>query len=100
MAAKGGEHRHVRIDPQGVIAPVASGDHPAIEVENLGQLLAVERGDWAPIPGCGERRDDAQADLTLSCGWRAALSVFNSLRSAAISSSSSLSLARTGSTSS
>ena len=34
MAAEGGEHRHVGIDPQRIIAPVAGGDHPAVEVED------------------------------------------------------------------
>ncbi len=43
------------------------------------QFLAVERGDWAPVPGCRERRDDAQALFTFGCGWRAALRVFDFL---------------------
>ena len=74
-----GEHRHVGIDPQRIIAPVAGRDHPAVEVEDPHQLLAVERGDWAPVPRGRERRDDAQALFTFGCGCRAALSVLSSV---------------------
>ena len=42
MAAKGREHRHVGIDPQRIIAPVAGGDHPTVEVEDAGKLRAFE----------------------------------------------------------
>ena len=34
MASEGGENRHVWIDPQGIVAPVTRGDHPAVEVED------------------------------------------------------------------
>ena len=88
VAAKGGEDGHLRIDAKGIIAPMASRDHPTIKVEDLHQLPAVERGDWAPIPFTRERRDDTQADFTFGRGSRAAFIVFSSLRSAAISSSS------------
>jgi hypothetical protein len=50
MSAKGREHRHVGIDPERVITPVAGRDHSSIEVEDSGKLLAVESGDWAPVP--------------------------------------------------
>ena len=70
MAPEGGEHRHVGIDPQRIIAPMAGRDHPAIEVEDAHQFLPVERGDRAPVPGWRERRDDTQALLTFGCGWR------------------------------
>jgi hypothetical protein len=30
VTPKGREHRHVGIDPQCIVAPVASGDHSAI----------------------------------------------------------------------
>jgi hypothetical protein len=30
MAAEGGEDRHVRIDPQRIIAPVSGGDHAPV----------------------------------------------------------------------
>ena len=79
MAAIGGEHRHVGIDPQRIIAPVPGSDHPAVEVEDAHQLLAIERGDWAPVPGARERRDDAQALFTFGCGCRAAFSASTSL---------------------
>ena len=100
MAPEGGEHCDVGIDPQRIVAPMAGGDHPAVKIEDLHQLRAVERGDWAPVPWVGERRDDAQALFTFGWGWRAALSAFSSFLSSAISSSSSHSRARTGSTSS
>src|SRR3954462_10095411 len=100
MAAIGGEQRNVGIDSKGVIAPVPGSDHPPVKVEDSRQLPAVECNDCAPIPDTRERRDDAQALFTLGCGWRAALIIRSSVRSAAISSSSSQSFARTGSTSS
>src|SRR3954451_5678727 len=68
MAAECGEHCDVGIDPQRIIPPVTSSYHPAVQVEDAHQLSLVERGDRAPVPGCRERRDDAQADFTLGCG--------------------------------
>ena len=68
MAAVGREDRNVGIDPQRIIAPVAGGDHSSIEVEDPQKLLSVEAGNWAPVPGWRERRDDAQALLTFACG--------------------------------
>lgn len=64
VAAVRGKHRHVGIDPQRVVPPVAGGDHAPVEVEDPLELLAIERSDWAPVPGTGERRNDAQALLT------------------------------------
>ncbi len=50
VAAIGGEDGNIGIDPQRIVAPVAGSDHPAIEVEDAHQLLAVESGNWAPVP--------------------------------------------------
>ena len=101
MAAESRENRHVGIDPQRIVAPVTGGHHPAVKVEDAAEFLAVERGDWAPVPGTGERRDDTQALFAFCCcGWRVVLSCLSSLRSSWISFSSSQSRALTGSTSS
>src|SRR6476469_2846922 len=94
------EDGNVWVDPQRVIPPMARCDHPAVEIQDPVQLLAFKRGDWAPVPGCRERRDDAQALFTFGWGCRAALNDLSSLRSSAISSSSSHRRALTGSTSS
>ena len=72
--------------PQRIVAPVAGRDHPTIQVEDPHQLQAVESGDWAPVPGLRERRDDAQALFTFGWGWRASLERPSSLRSSSISS--------------
>jgi len=64
MTAESGEDRHIGIDPKRIVAPVAGGDHPPVKVEDPLELLAVESGDWAPVPGRRERRDDAQALFT------------------------------------
>ena len=73
MAAEGRENRDVGIDPQRIIAPVTGRDHAPVKVEDPRQLGAVESGDWAPVPGTRERRDDAQALLAFGCGWRRGL---------------------------
>ena len=100
MATIGGEHGHIGVDPQRIILPMPRRDHPPVEVEDAHQLPAIESGDGLPVPDTRERRDDAQALFTFGCGWRAGLSSATSLRSSAISFSSSISRARTGSTSS
>src|SRR6185369_13621963 len=100
MAAEGGENGDVGINPECVIAPMPGGDHASVEVEDARKFRAVEAGNRAPVPGWRERRDDAQALFTFDWGWRAAFSAATSLRSCAISSSSSASLTRAGSTSS
>ena len=64
MAAEGSEYRHVGIDAKRIVAPVPGGDHAAVKVEDPLELLAIESGDWAPVPGGRERRDDAQALFT------------------------------------
>ena len=71
-------------------------------VEDPRQLLAIESGDWAPVPRPRERRDDAQALFTFGCGCgcRAAFNTFSSARSSSSSCSSSLIRTRTGSQSS
>src|SRR5688572_17047474 len=98
---------------------MTSGDHPAIEIEDPGELAAVEAGDQAPVPGVRERRDDVaarghalgmaerrhQALFAFWAGslpevWRCRLSDSTSLRNWAISRSSSAIPARDGSTSS
>src|SRR5205085_11003436 len=81
MAPEGCEDGDIGIDPKRIIAPVAGRDHAPVEIEDPGQLPAVEAGNRAPVPGRRERRDDAQALLTFGCGWRASLSDFSSLRS-------------------
>ena len=65
MAAEGGEDGDLGIDAQRIVAPMTGRDHPAVKVQDLHQLSAIESGDWTPVPLTGERRDDAQADLTL-----------------------------------
>ena len=100
MPAKGSKHGNIRIDPKRIVAPVSRSDHPSIKVEDAHQFFAIERSDWAPIPGRRERRDDAQALFTFDCGALAALNDFSSLRSSSISSSSSANRVRTGSRSS
>ena len=67
VAAVGRENRHVGIDPQRIIAPMTGSDHSSIEIEDPRKLRTVETGKRAPVPGLGERRDDAQARLAL--GW-------------------------------
>lgn len=67
MAPVSGEDGNVRIDPKGIIAPVSRRDHPAVKVEDASKLPTIESGDWLPVPGTRERRDDAQALFTL--GW-------------------------------
>ena len=69
VPAECGEHRHVGIDPQRIIAPMPSGDHAPVKVEDPLKLPAVESGDWAPVPSLRERRDDAQALFTFGRGW-------------------------------
>src|SRR5690348_8955382 len=64
VPAKRREDRHVRVDPQRIVAPVTRCDHPAVEVEDPLQLPALKGGDWAPVPSARERRDDAQALFT------------------------------------
>ena len=100
MAAVGCEDGDVGIDAKRIIAPVPGGDHPAVKVEDPSQLPAIETRDWAPVPYTRERRDDAQADFTFGCGWRAVFSTATSFRNASISFSSSARRARTGSMSS
>ena len=68
VTPEGSEDRHVGIDPERIIAPVARGDHSAVKVEDPLKLLSIECGDWAPVPGRRERRDDAQALFTFGCG--------------------------------
>ena len=68
VPAEGCEYGHVWVDTKRIVAPVAGGDHPPVKVEDTGQLVPVERGNRAPIPGRRERRDDAQALLTLGRG--------------------------------
>lgn len=45
VASVGGKYRHVGIDAQGVVAPVASDDHTAIKIKDPGKLITVEAGD-------------------------------------------------------
>ena len=99
-AAEGSEHRHVGVEPHAIVAPVAGGDHPAVEIENPLKLTPVESGNGSPVPRMRKRRHHAQALLTFGLGWLRALSSATSRRSAAISSSSSVSRARPGSQSS
>ena len=70
-AAKGGEHRHVGIEPHAIIAPMPGRDHPPVKIEDALQLGAVECGNGTPVPRMRKRRDDAQALLTFGLGWRA-----------------------------
>src|SRR5215217_8438058 len=100
MAAIGREHGDIRIDAERIVTPVTRGDHPAVKVQNAHQLLALESGDWMPIPDTRERRDDAQADFTFGCGWRAPFICATSFRNSSSSTSSSAMRTRTGSTSS
>ena len=39
---EGSEHRHVGIEPHAIVPPMASSDHPAIEVEDALQFGAIE----------------------------------------------------------
>ena len=52
--AEGGEHRDIGIEPHAVIAPMAGGDHPPIEVENALQLGAVECSNQLAGPADAE----------------------------------------------
>ena len=94
------EHRNVGADVDCVIAPVASNHHPPIQIEDPLELQAIKGGDWAPVPGKRERRNDTQALFTLGWGWRADFIAATSLRSSSICCSSSTSLIRAGSQSS
>ena len=73
-AAKRGEHRHLRIERQAVIAPMPGRDHPPVKVEDPLQLAAVEGGDGVPVPRVRERRDHAQALFALGAAWARARS--------------------------
>ena len=68
MAAKGGEHGYVGIDPKRIIAPVAGRDHPPVKIEDARQVPCGRSWRLGAGPRCRERRDDAQALLTLGCG--------------------------------
>jgi hypothetical protein len=68
MAPEGGEDGDVGIDPQRIVAPVPRRDHPPVEVEDTTEFHAVKRGNGAPLPRWGERRDDTQALFTFGCG--------------------------------
>src|SRR5437763_4842753 len=100
MTAEGGEDRHVGVDAKRIVAPMTGGDHPPVKVEDLHQLLALEGRDLPPLPFGGERRDDTQANFTFGWDWAGFFRALSSRRSSAISSSSSVRRARTGSTSS
>ena len=65
MPAERGENGDVGIDPQRIVAPVPGCDHPAVEVEDPTEFLAIKGCDWAPVPGRRERRNDAQALFAL-----------------------------------
>src|SRR4051794_24539231 len=99
-AAEGGEAGDVNVEMHRIIAPVAGGDHAAVEVEDALQLAPVESRQCPPVPWSRERRNDAQALFALGAGERRALRAATSLRSSSTSASSSASRARPGSTSS
>ena len=99
-APESGEAGDVDIEMHRIIAPVAGGDHAAIEVEDALQLAAIEGGEGTPIPQMRKRRYDAQALFAFGAGARLALNWATSLRSAWISASSSASRLRPGSKSS
>ena len=61
------EDRYVDAHMDRVIAPVPGGHHPSVKVEDSLDLETLERGNWAPVPGMRERRNDTQALFTL--GW-------------------------------
>ena len=64
MSPIGRENRHIGIDPKRIVPPMTRGDHSTVKIHDPLQLLAIEGGNWAPVPDGGERRDDAQALLT------------------------------------
>ena len=66
--AKGREYRHIGIEPQPVIAPIAGGHHPSIKVEDALQLGSLKCCNSSPVPRVRKRRDDAQALLTFGAG--------------------------------
>ena len=99
-SAEGGEYGYIGAEVDRVIAPMAGCDHPPVEVEDASELEAVEAGNWAPVPGQWERRNDTQALFALGVAWRDRLSAAISLRSSAISRSSSAIPTREVSTSS
>ena len=98
--AEGSEHRDIGIEPHAIVTPVTRRDHSAVEVEDALKLHSVESSDGTPVPRMRKRRHDAQALFTLGLGWLRARSSAISRRSAAISSSSSISRVRPGSQSS
>src|SRR6185503_9147454 len=83
------EHRGVGREADRIIAPMTGRDHAPVQIEDAGQLAAIEAGDQAPVPGVRERRDDAQALFAFGAGWCDRLSAATSLRSSATSRSSS-----------
>src|SRR4029450_5319381 len=89
-AAEGGEHRHVGIEPDTVVAPMTRCDHPPVEVEDPLQLGTVECGNRTPVPRMRKRRYDAQALLTFGWGWRRAPSAATSRPSPPICASTPL----------
>src|SRR5688572_11021755 len=99
-APKGCEDGQVRAHADCVIAPMPRGNHAPVKVQDTLELGPVECGNGAPVPGMRERRNDAQALFAFGAGCRVVLMVAISLRSSAISFSSSQMRTRTGSMSS
>jgi len=62
-SAKGGEDGGVAAVADRIVAPMASGDHPAIQVQDLLQFAPVEAGNCTPGPRMRKRRNHAQATL-------------------------------------
>ena len=67
-AAESREHCHVGVEPHAVIAPMASSDHPPVQIEDALKLFPVERRNGTPVPRMRKRRDDAQALFTFGAG--------------------------------
>ena len=66
--AKCREHGNIGIEPQPVIAPMASGHHSPVKIEDALQFRAFECRNGSPIPRMRKRRDHTQALLTFGCG--------------------------------
>ena len=41
-SSEGGEDRHIGVEPNSIVAPVAGGDHPPVKVEDALQLGTID----------------------------------------------------------
>lgn len=94
--AKGRKYGNIRIEADRIIPPMASRDHPPVQIQDGQEFPAIEMGHRIPIAGMRKGRDDAQA-LRLLRALASARVASSSRFSRSISFSSAHSLASNGS---